>query len=306
MRKIIGLIIIIPVLFTLPAFSADKMRIAVMEFKAEGVSVKIARVISNMVRTDLVKMDKFIVVERTQMDAIMKEQGLQMTGCTDESCAVQVGRLMSANKMLIGEVGSMGRAIVITVRIVDVEKGVSEFAEKETAPSEYELSKSVNKLTERLSATIEEAMAVKIPSGYYLRGFVPGWGQFYAGNSTRGYLYSGGFAAAVLLAMLAQLNYSSKQSDYEDLPAGAPQSTYDDKYNASKQAGYFAGAAIGLVGIIYIANWVDILFFTKEVYYREAGLSQPSGWYVGITAESCCYDNNNSEQMIKINLGYRF
>jgi TolB-like protein len=306
MRKIIGLIIIISALLSIPAFPAEKMRIAVLEFKAEGVSKKTVRVISNMVRTDLVKMDKFIVVERTQMDAIMQEQGLQMSGCTDESCAVQVGRLVSANKILIGEVGSMGKAIVITVRIVDVEKGVSDFAEKETAPSEYELSKAVNNLTERLSATIEEAMAVKVPGGYYLRGFVPGWGQFYAGNDTKGYIYSGGFAAAVLLAALAQWNYSSKQSDYEDLPRGTSQSTFDSKYDSAKQAGLIASVTVGIVGVVYIANWVDILFFTRDIYYKEAGLNQQTGWYVGIMTESCRYDNSSSEQMIKINLGYRF
>jgi len=277
MRKIIGLTIIITALLTVPAFSAEKMRIAVMDFKAVGVSEKSARVISNIVRTQLIKMDTCIVVERTQMDAIMQEQGLQMSGCTDESCAIKVGRLMSANRILIGEVGSMGKAIVITVRIVDVEKGVSDFAEKETAPSEYELSKAVNNLTERLSATIEEAMAVKVPGGYYLRGFVPGWGQFYAGNDTGGYIYSGGFATAVLLAALAQWNYSSKQSDYEDLPRGTSQSTFDSKYDAAKQAGLIASVTVGIVGVVYIANWVDILFFTRDLYFKEAGLDRQTG-----------------------------
>jgi len=125
-----------------------------MDFKAVGVSEKSARVISNIVRTQLIKMDTCIVVERTQMDAIMQEQGLQMSGCTDESCAIKVGRLMSANRILIGEVGSMGKTIIVTVRIIDVEKGISKLAEQARAPSLDKIDNPLNELAQNLGKRI--------------------------------------------------------------------------------------------------------------------------------------------------------
>ena len=103
---------VLPVIFlcfflTMPAFSAKKMRIAVMDVKPEGVPGKTAKVISNMIRNELINTQKFIVIERAQMDMIFKEQGLQQTGCTDQEFAVEMGRLLSARKILIGEVNSV-------------------------------------------------------------------------------------------------------------------------------------------------------------------------------------------------------
>ena len=50
----------------------------------------------------------FTVGERGEMDSILKEQGFQASGCTDIECAVKIGKLLSANKMLVGEIGKLG------------------------------------------------------------------------------------------------------------------------------------------------------------------------------------------------------
>jgi hypothetical protein len=40
---------------------------------------------------------------------------------------VEIGKLLSANKVLVGEVNQLDKTTIITVRIVDVSKGVAEF-----------------------------------------------------------------------------------------------------------------------------------------------------------------------------------
>lgn len=154
--------IFILLLFLCPAFSAEKTRIAVLELKSEGVPQRTARTVSNMLRTSLINTGKFLVIERSQMDAIFKEQGLQQTGCTDQSCAVQLGRLMSANKILVGEVSMLGTAIITTIRIVDVEKGFSEYAAQEKADTEANLDTAVSVLTKKLVASIENVAYVAV------------------------------------------------------------------------------------------------------------------------------------------------
>jgi hypothetical protein len=140
------------------AFSQENLRIAVLDLTADGVDVRTARTVSEMLRTELVNMGKFTVVERNQMESILKEQGVQQTGCTDQECAVQVGKLMSARKILVGTVGTLGPALILNVRIVDVERGVVEFAAKEKADSESGLDKSVERITRKLAAKIEEGL----------------------------------------------------------------------------------------------------------------------------------------------------
>lgn len=139
----------------LPLSAAEKMTIAVMDFNAQDVPRAEAVKISELVRNEMVNSRRYVVLERAQVDKILKEQGFQMTGCTDVTCAVQVGKLLSARKILVGTVMKFGNNVAVTGRIVDVEKGVAEFAEKERAISKddefYMVERFCNKLTYRIT-----------------------------------------------------------------------------------------------------------------------------------------------------------
>ncbi len=145
------------------ALAQEKMRIAVLDLTADGVPSRTARTVSDMLRSDLVNAGKFIVIERTQMEAILKEQGFQQSGCTDQECAVQIGKVMSARKMLIGTVSLLGTAFILNVRIVDVENAVVEFAAKEKAESETVLDVAVEGITRKLMERIGVAGTVYPP-----------------------------------------------------------------------------------------------------------------------------------------------
>ena len=81
---------------------ADKMRIAVLDLKAQtGVEQSTANAVSDLIRGKLVKLNRYIIIERSQMAAILEEQGFQQSGCTETDCAVEVGQLLSANYILI-------------------------------------------------------------------------------------------------------------------------------------------------------------------------------------------------------------
>ena len=257
-----------------------------------------------MLRADMIKTKKFIIVERTQMNAIFKEQGLQMTGCTDQECAVQAGKLLSANKILIGEIGIVEKTIIITIRIVDVERGVSEFAEKETASRKKDIVKAVNRLSKRLSETIDSS---RVPIGYYYRAVVPGWGQFYAGSRIKGFIYSGSFLFAGGFLTFAHVYYAKKRKDYNNLPENVSQDIYDDKYKKSKRAGYISITSIGLIALVYTANWIDIIFFTRDNFsYSTANnmnLSLPMNIYFSVNPFRTKY---NFENTIELNMVYKF
>jgi curli biogenesis system outer membrane secretion channel CsgG len=118
------------------AESGSHSRVAVMDFQAKNVSKNVANNVSELLRVEIIKTGMYVVVERSQMDKILVEQGFQKSGCTDVSCAVEIGKLISAKKMLIGSVMKMGSKIVISGRIVDVEKGVGEMAATRSADGE--------------------------------------------------------------------------------------------------------------------------------------------------------------------------
>jgi len=292
-----------------------------MDLKAVGVSRSLARTISNMIRTDLVNIGNFYVVERTQMNQILKEQGLQRTGCTDQECAVEIGKLMSANRIFIGEVSKLGSSLIITVRIVDVEKGVSVFAAREKAKSVDVLDVSVTKLTRKLSKRVGKGKiaekeeeeteeptgpTVATPMGYYLRGFVPGWGQFYSGRTFKGAVFLGGFISASGFTAYSILNYFKKKDTYDSLPFIAFQPMFDKKYDEYQRASLMTWISLGVVGGIYLINWLDIIFFSKPSFQsaEEMGIQLDRDRF--FTFDAGFVDMNNPEMKMTLKMIYRF
>jgi|GEM_PF-2120661 len=128
--------------------------IAVIDFEPKGLSRQDAARVSEWLRTELINTNQFRVIERSAMNAILKEQAFAMTGCTDTSCAVQVGKLLSARKMLVGSVEYWNNKVIINGRIIDVEKGVAEFAHRETVNSIKELDTGATSFAKNLARRI--------------------------------------------------------------------------------------------------------------------------------------------------------
>ena len=132
--KKISLIIMLLLAFTMTATAQNKkMKIAVMDFKA-GVGVNAAEVegLSDMLINTLYESGKFSIVERSQINQVLKEQKFQASELTNEQLA-EVGRILGVESVLIGTVnflaehknpdGSMTGEYNVDVRAVDVESG---------------------------------------------------------------------------------------------------------------------------------------------------------------------------------------
>ena len=99
------LFFIISLFFTLQGFSQEnKPNIAVLDFEALAIKKMEAVTLTEKLRGELVKTRKFTVIERGQMDEILKEQEFQMSGCTSQECVVEVGQLLNVQQMMIGSV----------------------------------------------------------------------------------------------------------------------------------------------------------------------------------------------------------
>ncbi|MCB7130164.1 MAG: hypothetical protein J3T61_11570, partial [Candidatus Brocadiales bacterium] len=97
--------------------------IAILDFDGYGVSQMEALVLTNRLGTHLVQLGTHQVIERGQMEQILKEQDFQISGCTSNECAVEVGRVLGCELMLAGSFGKIGSIYTIDMRIVDVESG---------------------------------------------------------------------------------------------------------------------------------------------------------------------------------------
>ena len=107
----------------IPKSANDKIPIAVLDFEGKGISQLEASTLTDRLRSYLVAEGNFAVVERGKMDAVLKEQGFQLTGCVSSECAVEVGQLLGVSRMITGGIGKIGKTFTLDARVIDIETG---------------------------------------------------------------------------------------------------------------------------------------------------------------------------------------
>ena len=106
--------------------------LAILDLGATGISETEAKTLSNNLRGAISRVlnskkfrksntIEYKIVERSDMEKVLDEQETQRKGCTDIACAVEVGKILNTDKIIIGSVGLIGQTYTINTSLVDVE-----------------------------------------------------------------------------------------------------------------------------------------------------------------------------------------
>lgn len=155
--KFVICLIIINVLF-LPLNAESKNRIAILDFSANNTSPSNAKIVRNAFEVAIYKTGNFDILERREIDLILKEQGLQVSGCIDTACAVEIGKILSADLVAIGSLDKFGD-FVITLKVLSIKEGKVVFADNERAADENKILNSIDIIVNRMAG--EEAVSGK-------------------------------------------------------------------------------------------------------------------------------------------------
>ena len=275
------LVVIILILGTYSAQAQrEKIRIAIMDLQPRNVDEVTAKTVSDLLRTELHNTGLFRVIERGEMNAILKEQEFQQSGCTETECAVEMGRLLSAKKILIGTINKLGTKYIINARIVDVERGEMEFADKAVTKSEEDLDIAVEEFARKISRRIRSGTPIPkktkrvkkakepkparppAPPGSIrhagLRSAaLPGWGQIYSGHSLEGYVNIGAMVISAGMLGYSWMDYNTKLKDYEDLEEDLDKEEYKKAYNTANDAYKFRNAMIFTTALVWGFNIIN-------------------------------------------------
>lgn len=112
------------------AQNGEKIPVAILDLEGRGISALEAATLTDRLRSEMVEVGAFVVVERGQMEMILEEQGFQQTGCTSAECAVEVGKLLGVQKMVTGSIGKLGELYTVDARMFDVQTGEIERVSK--------------------------------------------------------------------------------------------------------------------------------------------------------------------------------
>ena len=142
------------------AETARKIPIAVMPLQSRTLDAEELDVLSSTLASELVSTGTVRVMERSQMEKILQEQGFQKSGACDGSeCAVEIGRILTVERILLGSVGHFGSAYSLSLRMVDVQSGevVRSISKTLEGPQE-------SILTRLVPATVRELLDLAPPT----------------------------------------------------------------------------------------------------------------------------------------------
>ncbi|NOZ04297.1 MAG: hypothetical protein GXO92_06805 [FCB group bacterium] len=115
------LVLFLPGWFALAQAGDSTVTIAVLTLEGKGVPVQEAEILTERLRSALVGVNHYQIVERTQMETIMREQGFRQAGCVSNECMVEAGRILGVRQMVGGMVGKIGSSYTLDIRLFDIE-----------------------------------------------------------------------------------------------------------------------------------------------------------------------------------------
>ncbi|MEW6558226.1 MAG: CsgG/HfaB family protein, partial [Elusimicrobiota bacterium] len=142
---------------------AKGINLAVADFTAKNVAASDSSIVSDFLRTELVKLGGFNVVEKANMDKILAEVAFQQTGCTTSECAVQIGKLLNVQQMVVGSLSKLMETYFITVYLVNVETGKILTSYNEEAQSAKELRDACARLADKLTKPFGQEIIPTLP-----------------------------------------------------------------------------------------------------------------------------------------------
>ena len=131
------LILSITALLYSAAFMAQPTRVAIIDFENISGIAKydgLGKAMSSMLISDIeanVSPKRLQLVERAQIQKVLKEQNFQASGSVDKSTAVKAGKILGVTYMLVGDVYILNDQLIINARLANTETGDIVFSKKQ-------------------------------------------------------------------------------------------------------------------------------------------------------------------------------
>ena len=106
-----------------PAFTDEKPVLTVLDFEATNASESEMRSIINFLSSAIFRTGKYTVIDVSQRDTILKEMEFSLSGCTDETCLLEVGKMLSAEIIVTGSIGKVGSRYLFSAKLLETETG---------------------------------------------------------------------------------------------------------------------------------------------------------------------------------------
>jgi len=147
----------------------DRLSIAVLPFETKGVGKDIDDIhLMDKLITELLNLNRFQVIERSQLEKIIEEHKLNLSGIIDQRTAVEVGKTAGVDVVVLGSITG-GDQVSIDARLVDTETA-NILTSRSAFSKDYallNLSKMINDLAQKINSDmpIISGLVIKSDAG---------------------------------------------------------------------------------------------------------------------------------------------
>ena len=115
-----------------PLAAQEISTIAVLSIDATVISRDEARVFEDYLSSHLVQTGKYRVIDRKQREVMLEEAKFATSGMGDEREQLEIGKLLSAEYIIVGSLGKLGSSIILNLKLIQVETGSTNATASET------------------------------------------------------------------------------------------------------------------------------------------------------------------------------
>jgi hypothetical protein len=127
----------------LAAAQAPPPRVTVLPFEGIGVAKNDVQALTLFFETALQNTGMCQIIEQTEVEKILRSHQYVMSDFNDPTKAVEIGRLIPANHIVLGTVGTLSGKYYVNVKMIDLRTGTNVGARKATAAALDQLSESL-------------------------------------------------------------------------------------------------------------------------------------------------------------------
>lgn len=235
---------------------------------AESIFLKDGKIIEGKIRSES-DSDYQVETENKKITSIKRSKVKRITG--DDSF-----RIKRSIKHKDGRI----------TEVYIVEENMEEYVVRNDLDSPYEY---VIKKKKVISVSTEKYYS---KTKYYLAGIIPGLAQIYVDSNAEGITFFSLFCVSSIVSGYAWYDVNKKHDAYNKLSKSSTSDEFDSKYDDYKKASYFFTGSIIFTGLVYIANWVDVIWFAAPDFGSNESVSANEIFYrIDLGANSDLYQD---------------
>ena len=101
-------------------FAQERSVVSVLDLQGQGASKAELTAVANLLSTAVFETGLVDVIDRSKRAEILSEIEFSYSDCSDEACAIELGKLLSADVMIVGSIEKVGSRLALDLKALDV------------------------------------------------------------------------------------------------------------------------------------------------------------------------------------------